>query len=89
MKAALGIYITRIVSSFLYFLSKKIRITDSVAVAQREVDSLMDWASSNAVKFEPLKMEVLHLHGCWREEVIDILSMKKHGVRRLSAWPLI
>ena len=47
-------------------------VAESASSAQREVDSLMDWAKENAVSFDTSKSEVIHFPGRKREEGVEI-----------------
>ena len=45
---------------------------ESVAVAQKDVDNLLEWANNDAVPFNPSKSEVVQYPGRRREDTVGV-----------------
>lgn len=50
-------------------------VADSVEVAQRETDDVLNWSQRNAVTFDILKSEVVQLDGRRRKNPIEKIDM--------------
>ncbi|KAI0991080.1 hypothetical protein K3495_g17107, partial [Podosphaera aphanis] len=48
-------------------------ISESAAVAQKEIDSLLKWAHENAVRFDTDKSEVIQFPGRKKEDFVEIV----------------